>query len=473
MTNMTPSSPRPRGPFGVSRRFLATTSLALSALALAACSVDELLEVEDVDVSTPESAQDPAAINVVYAGALAEVQNSYTCTDCTVTLPGLLTDELRDIDTFPTRIEVDQRAMQDNNGTVQEWYRRLHRARAAIGRATGAFAQFAPSDARRAELHALHGFILIHLAENFCNGIALSSFDGEPQYGDPLTVAEVFTRAISQFDSALTFAANGSAQQNLARVGKGRALLNRADFAGAAAAVANVPVDFKYFINNSENSARQNNGIHTNIGPLSKRFAVAERDGANGLPFRSEGWNRGSPTAGDVRIRYYLDAARGQDGVSIAFYTLKYPSRAHDTPLAEGIEAQLIIAENQLRTGGDWLGTLNALRSNMALLSASPITTEASQAVLPLAPLTDPGTQAAREDLIFKERAYWMFLTGHRLGDLRRLVRAPYSRAAESVFPTGTYGGAAGGSMGTDVNFLITNDELNNPKAPRCTDRNP
>jgi hypothetical protein len=461
-----------RGSFGLAGRLVAATSLTASLVALGACSVDDLLVVEDIDVATPESVQDPSALGVVYAGALAELQNSYTCVDCTVTLPGLMADELRDIDTFPTRIEVDQRAVQENNTTVQEWYRRLHRARAAAGRATAAFAEFNPTDVRRSELHSMHGFALVHLAENFCNGLAISTFDGTPTFGDPLTVDDVFVRAIAQFDSALSFAPAASAEQNLAAVGKGRALLNRADFAGAATAVANVPVTFKYYINSSENSTRQNNGIHTNVGPLSKRFSIADVDGGNGLPFRSEGWDRSAPTTGDVRIRWYRDAGTGQDGVSPPFYTLKYPSRATDVPLAEGVEAQLIIAENQLRTGGNWLATLNALRANSALISGAPITSETGQAVIPLAPLTDPGTQTARENLLFKERAYWLFLTGHRLGDLRRLVRAPYSRGAETVFPTGPYQGAAGGSMGTDVNFPITLDELNNPRAPRCTNRN-
>ncbi len=66
----------------------------------------------------------------------------------------------------------------------------------------------------------------------------------------------------------------------------------------------------------------------------------------------------------------------------------------------------------------------------------------------------------------------WLYLTGHRLGDLRREVRT-YGRSADSVFPSGNYLGAAGGQIGTEVNFPITVDEQNNPKAPQCTDRNP
>jgi len=86
--------------------------------------------------------------------------------------------------------------------------------------------------------------------------------------------------------------------------------------------------------------------------------------------------------------------------------------------------------------------------------------------------LADPGSAAARVNLLFKERAYWMYLSAHRLGDLRRLVKF-YGRTAESVFPTGTYEFAAGGTRGTDTNFPVTIDEQNNPNSQRCTDRNP
>ena len=53
-------------------------------------------------------------------------------------------------------------------------------------------------------------------------------------------------------------------------------------------------------------------------------------------------------------------------------------------------------------------------------------------------PLTDPGDLDARVDLLFRERAFWLFLSGRRLGDLRRLIEH-YGRDPESVFPTGTH----------------------------------
>lgn len=61
---------------------------------------------------------------------------------------------------------------------------------------------------------------------------------------------------------------------------------------------------------------------------------------------------------------------------------------------------------------------------------------------------------------MFAERANWLFLTGHRLGDLRRLVWQ-YGRAQGDVYPVGPY--HKSGDYGTDVVFPIDFDEANNP----------
>jgi len=103
-----------------------------------------------------------------------------------------------------------------------------------------------------------------------------------------------------------------------------------------------------------------------------------------------------------------------------------------------------------------YLTTLNSLRSS------NGITT----------PLTDPGTATARVRQFFQERAFWLWLTGHRLSDLRRLVRQ-YGFTAAQVFPTGQT--IFGAPYGTDVNLPLPFQERNNPAATsgQCIDRNP
>jgi hypothetical protein len=71
-----------------------------------------------------------------------------------------------------------------------------------------------------------------------------------------------------------------------------------------------------------------------------------------------------------------------------------------------------------------------------------------------------------------------MYLSGHRLGDLRRLVRQ-YGRSADAVFPGG--GGAQyvidgnpkGGVFGSEVNLPVPFDEINNPNFSQCINRDP
>jgi hypothetical protein len=128
--------------------------------------------------------------------------------------------------------------------------------------------------------------------------------------------------------------------------------------------------------------------------------------------------------------------------------------------ILNGVEARLIEAEALLKAGqpAAAIATLNAARATVPGLT----------------PLIDPGTDAARVDLVFRERAFWMFSTGHRTGDLRRLVRQ-YNRPANTVFPSGTW--HKGGQYGSDVNVPIPQAEQNNPNlsssATTCIDRAP
>jgi hypothetical protein len=124
----------------------------------------------------------------------------------------------------------------------------------------------------------------------------------------------------------------------------------------------------------------------------------------------------------------------------------------------------MIIAENQLATNDTvgWLGTLNFVRDTLTF-------PRAQGGVAGLAPLTDPGTAAGRVSLMFRERVFWMYLTGHRLGDLRRLMRQ-YGRTEDQVFPTGL---GLKGFYGHDLNLPVPFTELNNPNFTGCLDRNP
>jgi starch-binding outer membrane protein, SusD/RagB family len=180
-------------------------------------------------------------------------------------------------------------------------------------------------------------------------------------------------------------------------------------------------------------------------------------------------------SSGDPRVPW-RPAGDGFDPTVPLFVSERYMvgtsvpvNNASNVVVADGIEARLIEAEAAFHTGGDWLGILNELRANfVSLMSArynlyeqnlaAGVAAGRLQAELP--PLTDPGNDAARIDMIFYERGMWLYLTGHRLGDLRRLARAPYNRPIESVFPPGQH--HMGPDFGRAVAFVIPNNEENN-----------
>ena len=127
-------------------------------------------------------------------------------------------------------------------------------------------------------------------------------------------------------------------------------------------------------------------------------------------------------------------------------------------PLLRGVDARMIEAEAQLKA--------NNFPGALAILNAARTT------VTGLTPLTDPGTEAARVSLVFRERAFWQFGRGYRVGDMRRLVRQ-YGRPANTVFPTGEW--HKGGGYGSDVNVPVPQAEQNNPNVPAsatCLNRN-
>lgn len=447
---------------GRGRRALPRLACLGLALAVAGCDTDELLEVEDPTFASPESLDNPAGLATLYAGALGDFQIAYSGSggDAYLSVVSLFTDEFHSSDTFTTRTATDQRdqfpAVQGN--TSDAAYNRLQYARRSANEVAAAIARVSEdgtADPRYPQVKALEGFAIIALAEAFCSNIPLSEsvggIPGEP--GQPLSTEQLLTEAAARFDDALA----ASSASDVARVGKGRALLNNGDFQAAAAAVAGVPTSFIHFVEHSDNSDRQFNPIFSLMA--NGRYSVSDQEGGNGLPYRS---------SGDPRIPWFEDPRGGFDNSIRLFIDLRYPDFGSDVVLADGVEARLIEAEAALQAGDatEWLAILNALRADVGNIMSARYDDYAANVPGPnnptatLAPLTDPGSAAGRVDLMFSERAFWLYDTGHRLGDMRRLVR-DYGRSAESVFPSGAY--HKGSVYGPDVNLPLSFNETQNP----------
>lgn len=402
------------------------TAVSSGSVVIRARTADEHVGGAPVQVSIVDPV---VAFQRAWSGAGSGVGAS----DGLVAWGGLFADEWAHAETFPTRLEVDRRAIGASNSQLDALFASLKFARTALEFETARLLSVSPTDPQIAHLRALTGYVYVGLAEAFCSGVPLD----DPNTGH--TTSDLFALAEGSFMQAL----GGPIvppHDGLARMGVARARLGRGDLTGAVAFAAQVPTGFTYATAHSPAAGFENWVFSLN--GLQRRFALADREGGNGLPFRS---------AVDARLPW-VSGGLGFDGFTPYFNALKYTSLSDPVVFASGTEARLIEAEAALRNGNasGALAILNALR-----------------AAAPLPALPDPGTAVAREDLLFSERAFWLFATGSRLGDVRRLI-AQYGRTEAGVFPTGMH--HKGGPYGTDANFPVPM-AARGPSYSGCTDR--
>jgi hypothetical protein len=428
------------------RRVLLAGAARVQGLALlvsmAGCDVDSLLEVPDPDVVSAPVFADPANLAAVRAGALSEFARALggerNDEGGQVLFSGLLADELYHSGSFVSRQEIDARSTRDTNTSNEEAFFELQRARSHAEQGAALFAASDEAGSEgHAELLALAGYTYLYFAENYCSGVPFSTIPhegGESLFGSPSATSEMLDLALDRFEEAEGYGPS-PALVNTIRVGRGRALLDMGQFDAAGQAVSAVPTPFVSVTAYSEENPRAFNAIW-NLINAERRWSASVGEGTNGLPFIVNG---------DPRTPGAFDG--GGFELSVSHYSqFKYPSPGADVPLATGIEARLIEAEAALQDDDRpaFFGIHTTLRGTIGLSS-----------------LQDTG-QSDDElvDLHFAERAYWLWLTSHRLGDLRRLVRQ-YGRPVGSVFPIGPT--ELGSSRGNHVTLRVPFSETNNP----------
>ena len=444
----------------------AAAAALLVALATGCMSSDRILSVEDPDIINPADVQSPAGANAVRIGALARLNTSTSGDESLFLLGGMLADEWINGDSFIDRQQIDQRVIVPANSFLTTADRAINRARLSALQATQLLKQFSSTSPgwQAAEMYFVEGYTENLMGEDYCNGLVFSTVvNGQEQYGSQITDQAAFAQALAHVDSGLALVTGATTDdvrvRNALAVLRGRILLNigPSRYAEAATSVANVPTSFKY--QELHALTATSNNIWS-LNNSNRRYSVAANEGTNGLNYA---------TANDPRIPVCQggDALCKTNGVTQASrddlgkpftVQLLWPTAASPVTIVSGIEARLIEAE-AAQAAGNPAAAITALNAARATVTG-------------LAPLTDPGTDAARVDLIFRERAFWMFSTGHRLGDMRRLIRQ-YGRSADTVFPIGPW--HKGGNYGTDVNIPVPQAELNNPNLPSgqtCLDRN-
>lgn len=399
---------------------------------VSACSPNDLVGAKPpYEVLERDRVESEAGAVAMYDGAISyftqafHAGNRYLPVDNYVVASGIFADEFQPYGTF-SGLDLDaRRYVPASPYAVQPGktvYENLQSARVAAMLARQALVRYGrePLTPLRAHVMVLEAYTVLHLAELFCSGVPLTEvpLDDDPVFSAGLTTAQLNERALVLFDSALALAGDSLRFALAARVGKARALLNLGRFDDIATTLAAVPTTFQFA---TEHSATIPSMMNV-LGSVPGAVSVSSGEGGNGQPFSGIGDPRVPLAAGFVPTQ--------------ALYT----SAASATVLASGIEARLAEAEAQLRAGdASWLTTLNALRTSCTDAMTCPAPAPAgSGGTAGLPPLADPGSAAGRLNLVYSERAFWLFATGHRQGDLRRLLRV-YGRDQATVYPTGLY----------------------------------
>ena len=387
-------------------------------------------------------------------------------------LSDLVTDVWASGDTQSQHNETDQRTVQSSNGVLAGAYSSVQQARGFALTAINALRQYVtpPPAASIGELYFAMGFAELQMSEVFCNGVPFGSMvDGVPTYTQPISNADGFRLAIARFDTALALVTGSDAASTAIRrvnsIAKARAQIDLGNYAAAATLVADVPTNYQYLLTFSLTTTSPElyilNGIQPSRFVVGDSFAIV--NGApsvirNALPFASANDPRVPVSGSTSNTRRAFDGSTPWVGQTLYGQTDPFP-------VLTGIDARLIEAEAKINANDftGMLATLNALRTSPQTIGNKTI---------PAMPAltTVPTTKDAALTLYFREKAFWQFGRGFRLGDLRRQLRQ-YGRSQDNVFPVGTW--FKGGTYGRDVNLPMVDSELTNPNYKGCLDRNP
>jgi starch-binding outer membrane protein, SusD/RagB family len=430
------------------RRGAACVAIAMAPCAMMLSACGDVLKVANPGILEEGRLDDPALEPFLVNGAIGEFQFAFVTY---AMWSATLADEAFMDHTTPSFRELSLHRFTDLNTSNEAVYAALQRARQSADDAVirvkhmqGAKAVTSLNVAR-ALIYGGYSYTL--LGEGFCEApINLSA---------PVASSELLARAIARFDEGITVAKAArdaaSAAPNsgtataavaaandlieMAQVGAARASLKKGDLAKARAYATRVPDGYEKLAYYSANSIRENNPVQ-----MATRAT---------LPFL--GMHPVFQGLSDVRVPQPRTARRSQNGNTISpplrpsMYSGWNPTGpAQDIEItsnirfASGLEARYIIVEIDGPTT-EMLTFVNARR-----------------AVAGKAPVNMSGSSLLTEFRV--QRAIDFYLTGQRLGDLRR-----YEAAGTNLFPSGKFPVGAD-SYGSQHCFIVPlSEKTGNP----------
>jgi hypothetical protein len=399
------------------------------------------LDVESTSRIPAENVEVPANAQLLVSGAIADFECAYAAY---VVQSATVGEEFIYAQQTADRVPSDRRSTLKSDARYATStcdllgiYTPLQTARQSSETALGYLKGWTDAEvANRTRLiahtAAYSGYSYLLLGEGFCT-LAFSSInpDRSIAYGGEVSRDSAFRIAVTRFTESITAAAavpNQSAALKdsllLAYLGRARARLDLGDYAGAKADAAVIPAGYTRNATYSDAVTRRNNFVYADNSSVNTSSSVGD-------PYRS--------MTGDPRVPVTAGTVTSTTGIR-HYYQGKYTTVSSPIAFAKYAEAQLIIAEAEIRANNlpAALPILNAARArgNQGAFAGT--------------------TQAAYLAELIDQRRRDLFLEGQHLGDLIRFPITPQPAAGTNYHFGGVYG--------TQLCFPLPNSErLNNP----------
>jgi hypothetical protein len=388
----------------------------ISAILAGAAGCKGILDVTNPGSLKEEQLTNPALEQFLVNGAIGEFQYSYGYYSLWSAVMG---DEAFTDHTNVGVRELSLHNFNDLNDTNQGVFENLSRARAsaddALDRLKIILGAGAGTSLNVARVLAYGGYAYTLLGEGFCDApIAMSA---------GLPPAELFKRAISHFDSAVTIAtasaigasaANAAAATdiiNMARVGAARAALKSGDLVKARTYAVLVPDAYEKLAYYSANSVRENNIVNSGVRATGAWYSMTPAFQGLADPRAPQ------PTASRAGLNsnpIWVPFRPSQYSGWVATGTPQTIDITSNIRFAGGLEARYI----QTEADGPTAAMLTFVNTRRAVGGKAAVNV----------------TGAALLTEFRLQRAIDFYLTGQRLGDLRR-----YAAGGTNLFPTGKY----------------------------------
>jgi hypothetical protein len=395
----------------------------VAALGLASCNMD-VTNPSVIDAGTFDPTADGKTL------ALSAQTNFYIAFQSVALYGGLISDELW---TGAIRLQTNRLASRTFLGSDDinvDFFAPLSLAIASNENAVTALAKGAAADTdlnlARASMNFAYSVEL--MAETMCSGV----IQGGPELSDTQlldTAVTAFTKAVS---TATAEGAGGTDIVNESNVGLARTYLQLGDYTHAAATAALVPSDFVANVITTGNVSTQ--------GILGNQLFGSTVSGQLVAPER---YRVGDPR---MPIDSVTQAVATLNGLPSIIQT-KFTSYADPIRLASGLEAQYIVAEATLQSGGGTAAALSLINTRRSAGGQSAY-----------AGGTDNASVLA-ELLNQRARDFWM--EGKKLGDLRRNPTVSLPSVLTDPVGAPFYTSVGGGTFGDTFCAPIPPEETN------------